>query len=451
MRPSPETRIAPVSDPSALASGDSAAAREIVRRFHRLPEERVALLRQCATVAVGAGCDLYWVGGGVRDLWLGTSELDVDLLVDGEIATFAAQLAAAFGSDLRSHPEFLTAELQAPGGFRVDLAQVRTERYAAPAALPQVAPGTLASDFARRDFTINCLAIPLAPTFGDRLLDSCGGVADLERRRLRVLHPASFRDDPTRILRGLEFEARFDFELEAETRRQIERTIAEGTVALLSPARLREALSRALARGRTVGRVLRRMRELALLPAIDSSLVGTAGAEALLENALEAFVRVAGRSLSPVFRLSLLCLANDLAVGDRRRLTRRLALPAVDAMLLEEGPGRIRAAAALLAGGPAASDAHACLAGLTDEELALVAAGGEAQLEWVRRELDELRGLRLRIGGRDLLAAGAIAGAAIGRALAETLAARLDGRISAAEELAFASAVAATAAGEGRQ
>jgi hypothetical protein len=252
MRPTYETRIAPVSDPSALASGDSAAAREIVRRFHRLPEERVALLRQCATVAVGAGCDLYWVGGGVRDLWLGTSELDVDLLVDGEIATFAAQLAAAFGSDLRSHPEFLTAELQAPGGFRVDLAQVRTERYAAPAALPQVAPGTLASDFARRDFTINCLAIPLAPTFGDRLLDSCGGVADLERRRLRVLHPASFRDDPTRILRGLEFEARFDFELEAETRRQIERTIAEGTVALLSPARLREALSRALARGRTV-------------------------------------------------------------------------------------------------------------------------------------------------------------------------------------------------------
>ncbi len=449
MRPTPDLQHARgEADP---AGADSPAAHEILRRFHALPDGRLELLRQCAAVALDAGCDLYWVGGGVRDLWLGTSEFDIDLLVDGEMATFAALLAATFGSELRLHPEFLTAELLAPGGCRVDLAQVRTESYAAPAALPQVTPGTLASDFARRDFTINCLAIPLAPSFGDRLLDPCGGVADLERRCLRALHAASFRDDPTRILRGLEFEARFEFELETETRRQIERTIAEGRVALLSAARLREALSRALARGRTAARVLRRMRQLALSPAIDSSLVGTTGAESLLESALEAFGRVAGRSLSPAFRLSLLCLAKELEVGDRRRLAQRLALPAADATLLDEGPGRIRAAMALLAGSPVASDAHASLSCLSDEELALVAAGGEAQLGWVRRELDELRGLRLRIGGRDLLAAGASEGAAIGRALAETLAARLDGRISAAEELTFASAVAATAAGEGRE
>lgn len=158
----------------------------------------------------------------MRDLWLEFDSLDLDLLVDGDLVACSVALARAFGSALRSYPEFLTAELVAPEGRRVDLAQARQERYASPAALPHVSPGSLAGDFARRDFTINCLAIPLAPGFGDRLLDPCGGLADLERRSLRTLHAASFEDDPTRILRGLEFAARFDFELEAATRSQLE-------------------------------------------------------------------------------------------------------------------------------------------------------------------------------------------------------------------------------------
>ena len=398
----------------------------------------MAVLRRCAEVAQASACDLYWIGGGVRDLWLGREELDIDLVVEGELAEFAPRLATAFGSELRTHPKFLTAELSAPGGFRVDVAQVRAESYAAPAALPLVVPGTLHSDLARRDFTINCLAIPLAPGFGERLIDERGGLADLERRRLRILHPASFRDDPTRIFRGLEFAERFGFELDAETLRQAERAIADGAVARLSPARLDDAMRRALDRVPGAGGVLRRMSDLSLLGAIEPELARTAGADARLEAALAAFAASTGRALEATFGLSLLCLALELDPPAQQRLARRLALPAAEEALVLAGPARVRAALAVLAAGPEASAAHHQLAALADEELAIVAARGPAAQSWVRREWVELRPLRLQISGRDLLAAGTAAGPALGRALAQTLAARLDGRISSSDELDYA-------------
>lgn len=429
-----------VSAPFAPASSgvDSAVAREILRRFHALPEPRLALLRQGAEVARACDCELYWIGGGVRDLWLGTSELDIDLVVAGDLTLFADRLAAAFGSGLRTHPQFLTAELAAPGGFRLDLAQIRSERYAAPAALPQVAPGTFAGDFARRDFTINCLAIPLAPAFGERLLDPCGGLADLECGCLRILHETSFRDDPTRILRGLEFAARFGFDFSGETLQAARRAVADGTLARLSPGRLGEALRRALGRGRTAGTVLRRMHDLALLAAIESGLEGAADASALVERAQEAFLAATGRHLESAFRLSLICLAGLLDDGARHRFAKRLALPATEHARVIDGPARVTAAARVLAKGPTPSAAHASLAGLSEEELALVAAQGVVARAWVRREWNELRALRLQISGRELLAAGVPAGPAVGRALAATHAALLDGDIQPEDELEHA-------------
>ena len=459
MRPPRDLQIAFPDAGAAFAGANSAVAQELLRRFRALPEERLEILRRSAEVARVCACDLYWVGGGVRDLWLGRSERDIDLVVDGDLASFAPRLAAAFGGELRSHPQFLTAEFFADGGFRIDLAQVRAESYASPAALPVVVPGTLGSDFARRDFTVNCLAIPFAPRFGDRLIDACGGLIDLEQRRLRTLHADSFRDDPTRILRGLEFAARLGFELAPETLRQAERAIADGTLGLLSPARLGEALRRALGRAAGAGRVLRQMRQLSLLAAIDADLARTTGEEPDVEEAQAAFAASTGRDLSSAFGLALLCLALALDDAPRRRLARRLGLPAAEESLVTTGPARIRAALAGLENGPAASAAHALLAGLADEELAVVAAHGPAAKEWVRREFAEFRPLRLRISGRDLLAAGTKAGPALGRALELTLAARLDGRIDASRELAFAlqavsgavgAVGAAVAAGEGQ-
>ncbi len=443
----------PASDPLSALPAFPDTGREILRRFRALPEDRLALFRSAAAAAATTGCELYWVGGGVRDLWLGKSELDVDLVFEGELMPFATELAARLGGRLRSHPQFMTAEFELESGIRVDLARSRSESYPRPASLPVVEPGPLAGDLERRDFTINCLAIPLAPSFGDRLIDPCHGLADLLQGRLRILHGDSFRDDPTRLFRALEFEARFGFELSPETQTAADAAVASGVVALLSPARLRAALKRALGRAATAPRVLRRLQELHLLAAIDQGLDSSDHVRSRLEAALSERSESCGIAggVRPVetFRLALLCLAFDLESAERERLARRLDLSAADFALVTLGPERSREALSGLATSSPPSAVHDLLGPLDEEELAVVASASVEARAWVRRERFEMRSLSLAIGGRDLMAAGVAAGPEIGRALDLTLRARLDGRVGIAEELAFALLAAGGGGGQG--
>lgn len=404
----------------------------------------MSLLKLAAEVAAGAACDLYWVGGGVRDLWLGTSAPDLDLVVEGDLEQFARRLAAGLSSDLRFHPKFLTAELLSAGGVRIDVARARSESYSAPASLPVVAPGTMAGDFKRRDFTINCLAIPLAPGFGESLIDPCGGRWDLDQGLLRTLHSASFRDDPTRILRGLEFAARFGFRLTPATWAEAEIAIASGDLQLLSPARLGAALRRGWNRPADTSAVLRAMGDLELLGAVEASLRGKASRIASLFE--DAVAEDPGRRLGETFRLILLLLSLELEPEARQRLTHRLALTHTEAEMVELGPRRIRAATSALPERVRPSTVHACLAALSDEELAVVAASDAMAREWVRREGAEFRALRLAVTGRDLISAGLSTGPAVGRALELTLQARLDGVIGPEGELEFALRAARQAA-----
>src|SRR5262249_11114056 len=93
----------------------------------------------------------------------------------------------------------------------------RTETYSHPGALPTIWPAEdIETDLARRDFTINAIAVPLGEV-PVRLIDPSSGQADLAAGVLRVLHPRSFVDDPTRAIRAARYAARFDFEPEPET------------------------------------------------------------------------------------------------------------------------------------------------------------------------------------------------------------------------------------------
>src|SRR5262249_56069710 len=85
-----------------------------------------------------------------------------------------------------------------------------------PGAVPRVLPAAIADDLKRRDFTVNAMAIELSSRdFG--LIDPLGGRLDLARRRLRVLHPLSFVEDPTRIFRAARYAARLGLSLDAAT------------------------------------------------------------------------------------------------------------------------------------------------------------------------------------------------------------------------------------------
>ena len=219
----------------------------------RLAPQLWQLLVTAAALAEQHCWHLYLVGGAVRDLLLANAENknllipDIDLAVDGldriadagagvELAQLLQQLYPS--ATLNVHGTFKTAALEWERDplldcLSIDIATARTESYPYPAANPIVAASSIRQDLYRRDFTINAMALRLTPDRStseqqDILLDLYSGLADLRAKQLRVLHPDSFIDDPTRIYRGARFATRLGFQFEPQTEIYFRDTINSG-------------------------------------------------------------------------------------------------------------------------------------------------------------------------------------------------------------------------------
>lgn len=213
----------------------------------RVPARVALLLRRIGRLAETRGIQAYAVGGCVRDWLLGHSRLvDVDVCVEGDGIAFARAAATALKAGVVVHDQFGTATLTRPRRGRIDVAGCRRETYREPAAYPKVAPGTLRDDLCRRDFTINAMAMSVAPGAFGRLVDEYGGLRDLRAKRLRVLHPNSFFDDPSRILRAARFAPRYRLVLEPKTTVSLRQAVASGMLSRLNRGRLRKELLRML-------------------------------------------------------------------------------------------------------------------------------------------------------------------------------------------------------------
>lgn len=213
----------------------------------RIPSSVRPILETIGRVAEEQGVRVYAVGGCVRDWLLGiSSTVDVDVTVEGDGIGLAKRLGEEFSVPLRSHAQFGTATLGLPGRrlMRLDVASCRKETYREPAAYPKVSRGTLRDDLFRRDFTINAMSLALNPDRFGRLMDPFRGVRDLKQRRLRILHPKSFVDDPSRILRAARFVPRFQLRLEPRSARQMSRALADGLLGRLNRGRLRKEFER---------------------------------------------------------------------------------------------------------------------------------------------------------------------------------------------------------------
>jgi tRNA nucleotidyltransferase (CCA-adding enzyme) len=191
---------------------------------------------------------LYLVGGSVRDLLLGISNLDVDIVVEGDGIALAEEVAQAIpGTELTVHRKFGTARLLFTDGRKVDVATARTEFYTHPAALPTVEFSSIKQDLFRRDFSVNALALRLNASHFGELLDFFGSRADLERATLRVLHNLSFIEDPTRLLRGVRFEQQLGFRLEPQTEAFARYAMRTGRFDGMGGDRVKRELKRILA------------------------------------------------------------------------------------------------------------------------------------------------------------------------------------------------------------
>ena len=184
------------------------------------------------------GQALYVVGGTVRDLMLGRGRTDLDIAVEGDAAAIAHRL----GGEVTEHGRFGTAKVKLPGS-QIDLAATRAEIYPAPGALPEVRPAGIEEDLARRDFTVNAMALALDEP---ELVDPFGGIADLHAKQLRTPQApeVSFEDDPLRMLRAARFVATLGFEPDAEVVRAIE--AMHERLEIISAERIRDELSKML-------------------------------------------------------------------------------------------------------------------------------------------------------------------------------------------------------------
>ncbi|MBA3748713.1 MAG: hypothetical protein H0W96_14645, partial [Solirubrobacterales bacterium] len=181
---------------------------------------------------------VHLVGGAVRDLLLLRVPRELDVVVEGDVGA----LAAALGDSARNHERFGTATVR-DGDCRWDLAASRAEEYARPGALPDVRPAPIEDDLLRRDLTVNAIALDLGS--GElRAVDHA--LDDLAARRLRVLHDASFYDDPTRLWRMARYAARLGFLVESHTAKLAAEAVAAGVAERVSGARIGNELRLAL-------------------------------------------------------------------------------------------------------------------------------------------------------------------------------------------------------------
>ena len=372
---------------------------------------------------------VYVVGGAIRDLLLGTEPQDLDLVVEGELEPVAARI----GQVTRLHPRFGTCTVTVDGR-RYDLARARTETYSRPGILPTVTPALIDADLARRDFSVNAFALGISGPRSGELLSVDGAAEDLAARRLRVLHDNSFRDDATRLMRLVRYASRLGFSVEDHTRELALAAVADGLLTSVGGARAGSEL-RLLAGEADPVAALHALDAYGLDEALMTGFGLRDEADADLATRALALLPADGDRSALVIAVA----ARRLESAQLLRLMRMLAFRSDRAQLIEEGVLRSPALSGALGEAAQPSQIAAAAAAEAVETVALAGALDPSAETSARRWLEDLRAVRLHIGGQDLLDAGVPDGPAVGAGLAGALAAKLDGSADSAEaELAAA-------------
>jgi tRNA nucleotidyltransferase (CCA-adding enzyme) len=342
---------------------------------------------------------VWFVGGAVRDALLGREPREIDLLTSGSAIEFARDI----GEVIEEHERFGTVKVRVDDRV-FDIAQTRTEHYAAPGALPAVSLGaSVEEDLARRDFTINAIAM----SRDGQLIEYPGALGDLDDGVLKVLHDKSFTDDATRLWRLVRYSTRLGFKVDKHTSQLATDAVDAGVLDTVSRDRIGAELRLALVEPDPLA-ALHAAQNLGLTPKLklDPSEVGKA-LEILPGGARADLLVLAAVVPDDEWVGELGFTAEELAI-----VRRCIAAPAAP----KSPPSKI-------------ADA---LRDLPDEAAAL--AGARGNRESAERWLLELRDIKLEITGDDLIASGIPMGPEIGERLQRTLDRKLDGEVSGRDE-----------------
>ena len=179
-------------------------------------------LSHMAMFFAGRSVDSYIVGGFLRDLLLGRSSGDIDIVVDTDPNGFAEELAGILGgTHIRFNNSPSMVRIVVPGSvqenpkrleWQIDISYFQND---------------IRQDLASRDFTVNALALPLKAGFdemaNENIIDPFGGISDMRNSRIKMISDMIFAEDPIRLLRALRISTQLGFLLDSHTSIAIER------------------------------------------------------------------------------------------------------------------------------------------------------------------------------------------------------------------------------------
>ncbi len=412
---------------------------------------------------------VYIVGGFVRDLLLNGEQLDVsaldmDIVIEGNAIAFAQRMRSLYGGRIVPHKRFntakwilndpdhpvdthrLLADLNTEGAMdnlpaHLDFVTARTEFYTAPSVLPTVEDSSIKLDLHRRDFTINTLALCLNPGRWGELLDFWGGINDLNQGIIRVLHSLSFVDDPTRILRAVRYEQRFNFTIEPRTLELLGDAIE--LLDRVTPARIRHELERILQED-LPEKPLARLHELGVLAHIHPNLTFTT--DMARQYAMLRQLRAEADSQSPLRtepldRLYWGVMVAHLPQHVHTELSERLGLRGETQQIMR-GLALVRQNLDELSRAGVAPSRVVAIFDTVDRValslLPIIYAGRPQLLRYAERYLREWQHLQSELNGHDLAALGVPRGPLYAELLRTLRAARLDGvLLSRDDEIAY--------------
>lgn len=231
------------------------------KKLEAQPSQMLERIRLISRAAGELGCRVFIVGGFVRDLIMGVKDFDLDITSEKDGIALAQRLNRDFNGHFSQHKRFGTASIVLPDKSKLDVATSRKEIYEIPASLPKVFPGSIRDDLARRDFSINAIAVDVSPDGFGQVIDFFQGRQDIQNGLIRVLHDLSFIDDPTRMLRAVRFEQRFGFKIESHTLSLLQQACGQKMLEEVHTHRLRDEFILILKEPQTL-KCLKRMREL---------------------------------------------------------------------------------------------------------------------------------------------------------------------------------------------
>lgn len=390
-----------------------------------LPSIQISNLKKASEIASKHGVLLYLVGGTVRDILLDIPFSDIDISMLNADHDFPRILAKGLAGEIISTSQFGTSKLLINNGI-IDLATARNEKYEQPGALPTVCSGNIREDMARRDFTVNAIAVSLSVESWGNVFDPFKGIEDLRDKQIRTLHPKSFIDDPTRIFRAIRYAERLSFKVEDNTISELNKNVSY--IDLVKGDRIRHEMEKIFQEDRAIA-MLAKAQKLRVLSTIHTSL-----------NLKESLLKKLGQTIIEDTRkrslIFLSLLTHESSPIQRSEIMRRLNLDTKTKQIVNDTSVAHVLLRDLTSPDIRYSQYHKVLGPLDSIAIEACLFAIDDQLTKLKLKiyLKEKRLTTTILTGKDLVKLGIPEGPQIGAVLEKLLLAKMDEQITTREE-----------------